>query len=306
MHTNNLTTLLVVAVLIPAGAARSQQQSASLEDPPWLKEQLPKHVVYTVPGMDRVKSRTNLTYKRVGDTELKADVYSPPGSASTHSAVILIHGGYLPRNLLTKPKDWGVFTSYGQLLAASGFVAITFNHRFYGWDSLQDSQSDVNDLIAYVRSNAASLGVDKERICLWAFSGGGPFLSQVMRDTPPYVRCIVSYYALLDLQSLRNAIPLSIKDEVLTEFSPLHYMGVNAGKIAPMLIARAGLDSPGLNGGVDRFVQEALSKNASLDLCNHPTGHHGFDILDDNDRSREIIRRTIEFIRTHCDSGQNR
>jgi acetyl esterase/lipase len=308
MHTNNLITLLVVAALIPAGAARSQQQNAGLQDPPWLKEQLPKHVVYAVPGMDRVKSRTNLTYKRVGDTELKADVYSPPDSAagSIHSAVILIHGGYLPRNLLTQPKDWGVYTSYGQLLAASGFVAVTFNHRFYGWDTLQDSQSDVTDLVAYVRDHAASFGIDKNRICLWAFSGGGPFLSQAMRETPAYVLCIVSYYALLDLQPLRKTIPPSVTDEVLARFSPLHYMGVNGAKIAPILIARAGLDSPVLNGGVDRFVQEALSKNASLDLCTHPTGHHGFDILDDNDRSREIIKRTIEFIRTHCESGQKR
>jgi hypothetical protein len=32
---------------------------------------------------------------------------------------------------------------------------------------------------------------------------------------------------------------------------------------------------------------------------NHPTGHHGFDIEDNNNRSREILKRTIEFIREH-------
>jgi hypothetical protein len=54
-----------------------------------------------------------------------------------------------------------------------------------------------------------------------------------------------------------------------------------------------------LNDGVDRFVQLALSKNLSVEVVNHATGHHGFDIEDDNERSREIIRRTIEFIKTH-------
>jgi len=29
-------------------------------------------------------------------------------------------------------------------------------------------------------------------------------------------------------------------------------------------------------------------------------GQHGFDVLDDVDRSREIIARTLGFIRTHC------
>src|SRR5215467_4595247 len=151
MRRKNTATFLLVAFLIPVLAA-AQQQSGELQDPPWLKAQLPKHVVYTVPGMDRVKSRTNLTYKRAGDAELKADVYSPSEipAGVTLPVIILIHGGYLPRNLLTKPKDWGIYTSYGQLLAASGFVAVTFNHRFYGWDTLMDSQSDVTDLVAFV------------------------------------------------------------------------------------------------------------------------------------------------------------
>jgi hypothetical protein len=30
---------------------------------------------------------------------------------------------------------------------------------------------------------------------------------------------------------------------------------------------------------------------------NHPTGRHGFDILDDDARSREIIARTLDFLK---------
>lgn len=32
---------------------------------------------------------------------------------------------------------------------------------------------------------------------------------------------------------------------------------------------------------------------------NHPSGLHSFDILNDDYRSREIIRATLEFIREH-------
>jgi hypothetical protein len=66
-----------------------------------------------------------------------------------------------------------------------------------------------------------------------------------------------------------------------------------------MFIARAGLDDADLNDGLDRFVQIALSKNATVDLANHATGHHGFDVEDNNERSREIIKHTIEFIKAH-------
>jgi hypothetical protein len=71
----------------------------------------------------------------------------------------------------------------------------------------------------------------------------------------------------------------------------------------PMFIARAGLDSPDLNDGLDRFVQAALKHNVSVEVLNHATGHHGFDIEDNNARSREILKRTIEFLKTHIDSN---
>ena len=66
-----------------------------------------------------------------------------------------------------------------------------------------------------------------------------------------------------------------------------------------MFVARAGLDDASLNAGLDHFVQTALKNNVLLELFNHPAGHHGFDIQDDNDRSREILKRTIEFLKTH-------
>ena len=67
----------------------------------------------------------------------------------------------------------------------------------------------------------------------------------------------------------------------------------------PLLIARAGRDLPQLNEAIDYFVQQALKKNVMLDLLNHAIGQHGFDGRDDDDRTRDILRRTVEFIRFH-------
>ena len=66
----------------------------------------------------------------------------------------------------------------------------------------------------------------------------------------------------------------------------------------PIFIARAGLDQPMINRTIDLFVEEALAGNAQLDLMNHPSGRHGFDILDD-DRSREIIARAVACAQVH-------
>jgi acetyl esterase/lipase len=292
-----LSLLLLPASILPQSVRKSEE----LEDPPWIKELARKRVVYSIPSMKRVKARKNLIYKRTEDTTLKMDVYGPATSRASEGrpAVIFIHGGRIPPNLRTTPKDWGAYVSFGELVAASGFVGITFNHRFYSWNSLSDSQSDVIDLISYVRNHARSLGVDKDRIVLWAVSAGGIFLSQPLRDAPPYLSCLIGYYAELDLQNERASAPPEVSNETLREYSPIYHLERGTAKIPPMFIARAGLDDANLNDGLDRFVQAALRKNMTVDFANHATGHHGFDVEDDNTRSREIIKRTIEFIKTH-------
>lgn len=58
---------------------------------------------------------------------------------------------------------------------------------------------------------------------------------------------------------------------------------------------------PGLNEALDRFVVGALSKNLPISLVNHAAGSHAFDLMDDSDTSREIIRQTLSFLRFHLE-----
>jgi hypothetical protein len=85
-------------------------------------------VVYKVPGMDKVKVVQNLKYTRTDDPNILMDVYLSPDAAQDgkRAAVILIHDGV---NTQYTPKDWGIYTSWGRLIAASGFVGVTFTHR---------------------------------------------------------------------------------------------------------------------------------------------------------------------------------
>jgi acetyl esterase/lipase len=295
-------SLAALLLSIAWASISAAQQGSALEDPPWIREVAPPRVVYSVPGMEKVRAQKDLTYKRVGGEELKMDVYVPPGltGKERRAAVLFIHGGALPPNLRTKPKEWGVFVSYGQLMAATGFVGITFNQRFYGWDgkSLADARSDVADAITYIRENAERFGVDKDRICLWTVSAGSLFLNQAISDAPSFIRCLVSYYPIMDLEPLRKERP-AITDDVNREFSTVNRLSGTTKAFAPIFIARAGREEPGVNVAVDRFIQGALTKNATIDFSNHAEGRHGFDTLDDTERTREIIKRTLEFIKAH-------
>lgn len=261
-----------------------------------------KRVVYQVPGMDAVEVRRDLVYHQADGEALTMDVYLPPGlgEGELRPGVLLVHGGPIPPQLSARAKQMGVFLSYGELLAASGMIAVTFNHGFTSLAGIGASAAHIAAAIDYARENASGFHLDPDRLCFWVFSGGGSFLAPVLRDRPAYLRSLVSYYAVLDLAPIQSQVNPPLPEEVVRDYSPVS--GFSDGEIfqgPPILVARAGRDQPWLNATTDLFVARALAANATLDLLNHPQGQHGFDALDDDARSREIIERTIAFVKAH-------
>jgi len=152
-----------------------------------------RRAVYEMPGMDAVHVRKDLTYKHVDSLDLRMDVYAPPDRDGPLPAALLIAGDAWP-DTIKDSKDWGVFISFGQLVALSGMMAVTFNHRStQSLTRLADVAQDVDDLVVFVRTNAGSFGIDPERLALWAFSAGPPFgFKTALVDKSEYVRCLVS------------------------------------------------------------------------------------------------------------------
>jgi acetyl esterase/lipase len=291
-----LLLFLFLAVVTSAVPASAQDNL-----PPEVREMARKvmmPVVYRVPGMDKVKVVSNLKYTSNDDPNVLMDVYLPfeVKAVEKRPAVIFIHGGVKTQYT---PKDWGIYTTWGHLIAASGFVGVTFTHRLeYPNKSLENAAQDVMAAINYVRANADKYNVDKERICLIAFSAGGPMLTLGMHGDTPFVRCLIGFYAFMDIQ--QSDYRKTETTENLKAFSPIAYIQKDASKIPPMFIARAGRDEvPTMDDSIDRFVKVALTKNIALTLMNHPQGVHGFDNQNDDERSREIIRSAIAFMQVH-------
>jgi acetyl esterase/lipase len=287
--------LAALLALLPATAA-AQEKRIPKPMPPF-EELVKMRVVHRVPGMDAVAVRRGLVYKTDGEARLEMDVYAPPGlkPGERRPALVFIHGGPIPPG--AKAKGMGVYLSYGELAAASGLVGITFDHRFHGPDRLAQAGSDVSDLLAHLRREAASLGVDPDRIAVWAFSGGGPFLGPLLAERPAWLRAVAAFYAALDVQVLPPGQTAdALGPEVRRRFSPVAHLGPGERPLPPLLVGRAGLDHPFLNDGIDRFVREALARNAAIDVLNHPEGRHGFDFLDDDPRSREMVARALAFL----------
>jgi len=256
-------------------------------------------VVYRLPGMESVAVHTNLKYSDVDNPYLLMDVYAPPNFSNDEGrpVVVCIHGGAGPHY---RPKDWGVFQSWGRLLAAAGFIGVTFTHRLsYPKPMLSEAAADLNAAIDYVRANADSWNADRDRLCLIAWSGGGPLLAPALREKPSFVRCIATFYAFLDCSQSPSHTEHE-SSETLSAFSPITRLDSDTSSMIPMFVARAGQDEiPTMNDSIDRFVAAAIAANAPLTFMNHPSGEHGFDNQNDDERSREIVRCAIAFMHTH-------
>lgn len=265
-----------------------------------LAERANPPVVYRLPGMDEVRVVSNLKYTEVDHPHLLMDVYIPPDlePRERRPVVMFIHGGAGPEN---KAKDWGIFQSWGRLLATAGLVAAAFTHRFSPppQSLLAEAVSDVDSAINYLRSNAESIHANADRIGVCAWSSGGALLRPLLTKKPVSVRCVLAFYAMLDLQQYAPAGDATAL-QLFKEFSAITALAEDSATMIPMWIARAGRDEfPMLNDALDRFTARALAVNAPITVINHPSGAHGFDNQNDDARSREIIRSAIEFMRTH-------
>src|SRR5260221_11359401 len=198
-------------------------------------EVLKKRIVYEIPGMDQARVVENRVYKTVNGVDLLLDAYYPANlrDGEQRPAVLFVHG-LGPAELVKHIKNSGQYVSWGQLIAAGGLIAVTFNHRspdehiFLG-----DVAGDVDDLVGYVRKHAEELRIDKERMAIWTCSAGVPLgIRSALLGTPTFVKCLVAYYGPLDLQELQTEWELT-EDEV-REFSATTYLEY-AEKLAPML-----------------------------------------------------------------------
>jgi len=124
--------------------------------------------------------------------------------------------------------------------------------------------------LPYLRQHAEDLGIDPERLVVIAWSGnvsaGLPAVEDTQRKA---IKAAVIYYGSADVSQVRLDLPV--------------------------LFVRAGLDQPLTNQSFDRRIAAGIAANAPWTVVNYPGGHDGFDVLDDNELSREVIEETFRF-----------
>lgn len=301
----HLVLTIILAITLIASAARAQNRDPAKTP-----------VVYSVPGMSRAIVRSGVVFDKSSATPLALDAYLPPGlrNGERRPAIVFISGA-------ERVRHWRWFITWGQLAAAHGLVGIVPDKRYpRGFEGTRAGAEDTEKLLAFLQTQGDTLGVDPQRICLWTFSAGGRLTAVGLQPDktsgsngpggtrqpgmpvlPGSIRCLVSFYGVLDLSSEEVS---SISNEAEREMLLRRYSLVQAleslvasgGKPPPMFIARAGKDSAFINNGIDRFTSTALRLNVPITVINYADGDHGFDGFNDTSQSRAIITAALRFV----------
>ncbi|HEY0758933.1 MAG TPA: alpha/beta hydrolase fold domain-containing protein [Acidisarcina sp.] len=158
-----LLTAFVIACCAPPRVVG--QNAARVASPPG---QAPAASTAT-PGSAAVTVEQNVTYATVNGVALRLDVYQPVRRDNAlRPAVMLIHGGGWTS------FDKSTMRGIGEYLARGGFVAFSVDYRLFDgaqnrWPAQLD---DVQRAVRWVRANAASYGVNAERIGAFGHSAG--------------------------------------------------------------------------------------------------------------------------------------
>jgi len=181
-------------------------------------------------------------------------------------------------------KDLESTIAWARRIAASGMIAVTYSNR--------EPLADLRALLDDVRSgaglrHASGQCIDPSRLALWASSGNVPLALSALRG----MRCAALLYGfMLDLDEASTNFGF-VKPQTRFEDIPAD---------VPLFIARAGRDQfSGLNDTIDRFVAASLARNLPITLVNHAEAPHAFDLVDEGETSREIVRQILRFLRFH-------
>jgi acetyl esterase/lipase len=255
-----------------------------------IREMAKKTIVLRLPEMDSVTVRRDETFLVDDEGALLMDVYTPTTANGTLPPVVVIAIGYPDPQGLFRRFGWHV--SWARLLAASGVAAVIYGNR--------QPAADVHAVLKHIRDHAGTLGLDAGRIGLLACSGHGPVaLSALMQDAK--LACAAFLYAF--------TMDLNGADRVANAARQYGCVDACIGKSAadlpadvPLLFARAGRDQfAGLNEAMDGVIAAGLERNLPVSIVNHPGGVHAFDLEEDSEASRGIIRQVLSFLRQHLE-----
>ena len=249
-------TVLVVLSLIagsPAGAEpRNPYDAFSYE------------VVVPTPPESALRITRDVVYARGASGPLKLDLYLPRSSGKQRPPAVVFANIVGERG--SRPfRATEIYRSWARLLAAHGIAGVIIDSE------AARAGENLGQSIDHLRKNGASLGVDGDRLGIWACSANVIIaLPYLMTAAPEAVRTAVIYYGSADVTRVRPELPL--------------------------LYVMASDDAPELIANQRKIWDLARAAGAPWTTVVARGLPHAFDALDESEPSRRLVLQTVEYL----------
>jgi acetyl esterase/lipase len=136
----------------------------------------------------------SLVYSTVAGRALRLDYYEPQGVMAPAPLLIVIHGGSW------QGGDSTQLAPLNSYLAGRGYAVAAINYRLAPESPFPAALEDVRAAVAFLKSQAAGLGLDAGRIALLGRSAGGQLaLLAAYTADDPAIRGAIAFYAPTDM-----------------------------------------------------------------------------------------------------------
>ena len=206
------------------------------------------------------------------------DLYLPASTPAP--AVLMVHGGPVPRDREVRPPDWPAYRGYGALLAQAGLVCGMFEHGFVDEDTLGTAQENIRDAAVALRADPR---VDPDRFGMWFFSAGGLFMGSVLADPAAWgVAAVSGSYAAVGHPDVRD--PAFPRATLTAELSDI-----------PLLLVLPEHDFEWIVTESTELLERCATGHRSVEVIDVPGGHHAFETVDDTDEARDAVQRSVAW-----------
>lgn len=228
--------------------------------------------------------------ERVGRVDLHLpDAAGPVGRVGrAYPAVVFVHGGPVPRDAPSTPRDSQTFLGYARYAASLGAIGVTVDHRLHGLGDFEQSAEDIAEAVELVRADPR---VDEERVALWFFSGGGLLSADWLAAPPAWLRCVAASYPVL--------APLPNWGLAESRFRPAASIGGASASRLPVVLTRVELENAQIAATVEEFLTAATICCADVEVVDVPLAHHGFETIDHTEQARHAVRQAFRSVLGH-------
>lgn len=167
-----------------------------------------------------VKVEKDVVFGKGGDTTLRADIYRPPAGTEKRMGLVHLHGGGFARG----SKD----TMAGKVTPVTrhGYVSVVIDYRLTGVAKWPAQIEDVKTAIRWTRENAASLGIDPQRIATVGYSAGGHLSVFAAGASDTALAACVAFYPAVELnkETAQALLPAGSDEAAVRAASPITYI----------------------------------------------------------------------------------